>query len=62
MKIETQNDGTVLASETINGRLKLCEANDVEGAWFGLVEMIDGDFYARADELMREYEERRGAA
>lgn len=60
MKLEKQTDNTYLASERVGERLKLCEATDPEGAWYGLVEMIDGDFHSRAEELASVYE--RGAA
>lgn len=60
MKLEKQTDNTYLASQRVGERLKLCEAKEPKDAWDGLIEMIDGDFQARAEELVSVY--KRGAA
>ena len=62
MKLEKQTDNTYLASERINGKLRICEANHADEAWFGLIAMIDDDFQIRADALEAYLRDQRGAA
>ena len=62
MRIERQEDGTYLATERINGKLRICEASHADEAWFGLIAMIDHDFQIRADALEAYFRDLRGAA
>lgn len=57
MRIEKQADNTWLASTRVGQRLKLCESDTKNGAWYGIIDMIDADFQAEADRLKNEHEE-----
>jgi len=41
MKVEQQTDGTFLASMVINGRLTLVEDTTQDGAWYGMIDVVD---------------------
>ena len=54
MRLEHQADGTYLASQIINNKLRLSEGNTSDEAWHGLIEMLDSDFRERLEQLKRE--------
>ena len=54
MRLEQQTDGTWLASQRFNNKLRLSEGRNSDEAWHGLIEMLGSDFKARLERMKRE--------
>ena len=49
MKLEQQTDGTWLATQIINNKLRLSEGRTGDEAWNGIIEMMDEIYKARIE-------------
>ena len=54
MRLEQQTDGTWLASQRFNNKLRLSEGRSSDEAWHGLIEMITDDYKARWKQIKSE--------
>ena len=54
MKLEPQPDNLWHATETVNGRLMLCEGRTQGEAYYGLIEMMSDRFNDQAEAMMQD--------